>query len=50
MRTLDWTSLSTEERRVALERPAQRGAQRIAREARTSSRRFAAAAMPRSAS
>ncbi len=33
MRTLDWTSLSTEERRVALERPAQRGAQRIAREA-----------------
>ena len=33
MRTLDWTSLSTEERRVALERPAQRGAERIAREA-----------------
>ena len=33
MRTLDWTSLSTEERRGALARPAQRDALRIAREA-----------------
>jgi histidinol dehydrogenase len=33
MRTLDWTSLSTAERRTALERPAQRDAARIAREA-----------------
>jgi histidinol dehydrogenase len=33
MRTLDWTSLSTEERRTALERPALRDAERIASEA-----------------
>jgi histidinol dehydrogenase len=33
MRTLDWTTLSTAERRAALERPAQRGATHIAREA-----------------
>jgi histidinol dehydrogenase len=33
MRVLDWTTLSTAERRAALERPAQRGAARIAREA-----------------
>jgi histidinol dehydrogenase len=33
MRALDWTTLSTAERRAALERPAQRGAARIAREA-----------------
>jgi histidinol dehydrogenase len=33
MRTLDWTTLSTAERRTALERPAQRDAARVAREA-----------------
>jgi histidinol dehydrogenase len=33
VRALDWTTLSTAERRAALERPAQRGAARIAREA-----------------
>lgn len=33
MRVLDWTSLSTAERRAALERPVQRDAERIAREA-----------------
>jgi len=33
LRVLDWTTLSTEERHAALERPAQRGAERIAREA-----------------
>jgi histidinol dehydrogenase len=33
MRTLDWTTLSTAERRAALERPAQRDAAHIAREA-----------------
>jgi histidinol dehydrogenase len=33
MRALDWTTLSTAERRAALERPAQRDAARIAREA-----------------
>jgi histidinol dehydrogenase len=33
MRTLDWTTLSTAERRSALERPAQRDAARLTREA-----------------
>jgi histidinol dehydrogenase len=33
MRSLDWTTLSTAERRTALERPAQRDAARVAREA-----------------
>ena len=33
MRALDWRTLSTAERRTALERPAQRGAARVAREA-----------------
>lgn len=33
MRTLHWTSLTTEERKAALKRPTQRGAERIAREA-----------------
>ena len=33
MRALDWTTLSTAERRTALERPAQRDAARVAREA-----------------
>jgi len=33
MRALDWTTLSTAERHAALERPAQRGAERVAREA-----------------
>jgi len=33
MRALDWTTLSTDERRAALERPAQRDAARVAREA-----------------
>jgi histidinol dehydrogenase len=33
MRVLDWTTLSTAARRTALERPAQRGAARVAREA-----------------
>jgi histidinol dehydrogenase len=33
MRALDWTTLSTAERRAALERPAQRVAARVAREA-----------------
>jgi histidinol dehydrogenase len=32
LRALDWTTLSTDERHAALERPAQRGALRIARE------------------
>ena len=32
MRVLDWTMLSTDERHAALERPAQRGAERIVRE------------------
>jgi histidinol dehydrogenase len=32
MRALDWTTLSTAERRAALERPAQRGAAQVARE------------------